>query len=128
MYTAGTNYSWLQDNGNNDDGTAISDWFSTGKLDFGEEIQKKELRTLNFTMSQVSSTPLIQYRCDWEGTFDGSIANTSGITLSANTPTTTIDLPRFEEILQWKLTESSSNPAWTLIRASIAAKPKGIAK
>ena len=128
MYTAGTNYSWLQDNGNNDDGTAISDWFSTGKLDFGEEIQKKELRTLNFTMSQVASTPLIQYRCDWEGTFDGSIANTSGITLSANTPTTTIDLPRFEEILQWKLTESSSNPAWTLIRASIAAKPKGIAK
>ena len=122
MYTAGTNYSWLMDTGNNDDGSTINSYYSTGKLDFGEEIQKKELRTLNLTTSKASVTPLIQYRCDWESSFN------AGTTLAANQAETTIDLPRFEELLQCKISDTSTNPAWQLIRASVAAMPKGIAK
>jgi hypothetical protein len=122
MYTAGVNYSWLMDSGNSDDSATINGYYSTGKIDFGEEIQKKELRSLNVTMNNAAVTPLIQYRCDWESSFN------AGSTLAANKAESTIDLPRFEELLQWKISETSTNPSWQLLRASIAAKPRGIAK
>ena len=121
-YTAGTNYSWLFDSTNADDGDAISSYWTSPKLDLGSEVEMNDLRNINFTTSSSSATPGIQYKTNWDSAWSTSEA------LTASTETHTIEVPRQADLVQFKISDSSASNAFELIRATVVAGKRGVDK
>lgn len=122
-YNGATYHLWLFDDTYADDGGDIDAYWVSSKLDLGSEVTKKQMRNITLSTSSNIATPTFQYRCDWET--DYSTAET----LTASTRTHTYDLPRFEELIQFKVSEDSATAAtFSLIRASIIASVEGQAK
>ncbi len=121
-YTAGLTNLYLWDTGNTDDAGNIDAYWVSSKLDLGSEVVKKDIRNINLTMNSTVATPKFQYRCDWESAFS------TAQTLVASTREHTYDIPRFEEIFQFKFRDDSTAAAFELIRATLIAEKIGMAK
>ena len=121
-YTGGTNYSWLFDSTNADDGDAISSYWTSPKLDLGSEVEMNDLRNINFTTDSSSATPGIQYKTNWDSSWSTSEA------LTASTETHTIETPRQADLVQFKISDSSATNAFELIRATVVAGKRGVDK
>ena len=122
IYSAGTNYAWLEDSGNNDDGAAINAYWTSAKLDLSSEIQEKEFRTVTLSTASVATTPLFQYKMDWEASYS------TAVTMLTSTRDHNFDIPRFENFYQMKISDNSTSAAFQLIRASIAGMKRGIGR
>ena len=122
VYVAGTNYAWLFDEGNTDDSSSISSYWVSPKLDMGSEILKKDLRNITFTTKSKASTPTYQYKTDWSDSWS------TAETFVTATREHIYDIPIFEELFQYKITDDSSDASFELIRASIAAQQQGVGR
>ena len=121
-YVAGTNYMWLNDTGNNDDGTDINAYWTSMKIDLGSEIEMNALRNITFTTTNSVATPLVKFKTDWDSSW------TDTQTLTASEEVHTYDLPRLSDLFQYYISDDSSTVAFGVIRASLVADKRGIAK
>lgn len=121
-YTAGAVNLWQFDSGTSDDGGNIDAYWTSNKMDMESEVIKKAIRNLTLTTSSSAATPLFSYRCDWSSSW------TDTETLVASTQEHTFDVPRFDELIQYKFQDDSTAASFELIRASIVAQLVGIGK
>ena len=127
VYMAGVNYAHLFDSGTSDKDSAeaahnISAYWTSARLDGGNEVLMKDLRLLFLTMKSVVCTPEVQYRTDW----DSSWSTASTVTSAATNHTE--DIPYLDELIQFKFSDDSADEAFELRRATIVASGRGVAK
>ena len=122
VYTLTSNYAYLMDSGNDDDGTAINGYWTSPRLDHGSEVLLKRHGRLVITTDSLAVTPYVYYRVDWSTVWGAAE------TLTTLTNTHTIDLPISSNMLQWKIADNSVNPAFEVFRATIMAEAEGVDK
>lgn len=125
VYVGGTNYTWLLDSGNTDrkgsDNSAqdINAYWTSPKMDFQSEVTAKDLRRMQLTTRSVACTPTYQHRADWESSYS------TAETLTTATNVHVYDIPKMQELFQWKITDDSSDAAFEVFRASIVRGQRG---
>lgn len=118
-YVIGTNYAWLYDNTNADDGNDISAYWDSAKIDGGTEVALKNFGYLTISTKSVACTPIISVRSDWDSSY------TALTTLTTATNKHVRDIPRMDNLLQIRIADDSSDAAFEIYRMSLSMRLSG---
>ena len=135
--------AYFLENGNNDSGNNISSYWTSRRLDTSSYVTLKKSYQLWATLKTVGNfTISSQYRTNWNNSFVSTepLPESSGefflgstfilgtATLGGNEALTRIfDIPRVQNLIQFKISDNSQNPRWNLYRLDMPETALGIA-
>lgn len=132
LYCSGyTGYTWLQESGNSDDGSAINAYWVSGKIRPQAVSLLNKLLQLFIHYKEVTSVSILnanfQFRLDWNVSW--STAQTFSFNHNdelAFGKSYGFDIGTIENMFQVKIKDNSSNPAPTIYGIDLYGEPIGV--
>jgi len=119
IYAAGTNYAWLLDSGNSDDEATIEAYWESMKISASAETYLKKADQMRISCSSVACTPNFSSKVNWDANYD------TAETLITSQNVHIIDVPKIANLLQFKIADTSTNPAFEVYKMELMAKELG---
>jgi len=121
-YVQKSNYAYLFDDGDDDDGSDINAYWLNKKLDLGSVPTAKRMYQTDIITNSVDFSLTFQQRQNWDSSWS------TAKSLTDNQYKHVMKTDRIGNLLQYKFADDSSDTAFKLIRVELTAEQMGIGK
>jgi len=126
LYAQGSGQSYLWDDTAQDDGTPVSAYWVSKKMDLGSIPALKKIHQveINTKKTAVAGDDIdFSYRSDWESSYSTAVALDT-----VNRNVHIVDVPRVENMIQMKLANDDADSVFEVYRIDLIGEGKGIGR